>query len=82
MNDIKTDSIKSRINRIRQLSGPNNNTDEHYEAVSIAQSVVHDTVGSNHPVMRALDNALNDSDWLKAVGAHGELSSHYTSKIL
>lgn len=65
----KAGSIKSRIDRIRQIGGSDNSADENYEALSIAQSVVHDTVGSNHPVMRALDNALNDSDWTKAVGA-------------
>lgn len=69
MSQNEASSIKSRIDRIRQKGGSNNSSDENYEALSIAQSVVHDTVGSNHPVMHALENALIDSDWSKAVGA-------------
>jgi len=69
MSHKETASIQSRIDRIRQLTESGNGTDEYYEATSIAQSVVHDTVGGSHPVMRALENSLTDSDWTKAIGA-------------
>ena len=69
MNQNEADSIDHRINKIRQLTGDSNGTDEYYEAVSIAQSIVHDTVGGSHPVMRALENSLSDSDFAKALGA-------------
>jgi len=84
MNQKEIDALKPRIDTIRQLVGPMNNPDDYYEAVSIAQSVMHDTVGSSHPVTFALKNALAGRDYTKAAGAaravvslfdHGALSS-------
>ncbi len=69
MNQNEASSIQNRIDKIRQLTRDENGTGEYYEAVSIAQSVVHDTVGGSHPVMRALEKSLSDSDWSKAIGA-------------
>ena len=41
---------------------------EFCEAASIAQSVLHDTVGGGHPLMRALDEGVKSSDWFKILG--------------
>ena len=62
-------AIKARVERIRHLSGPTQGTNEYFEAASLAQSVLHDTVGGNHPLMAALDSALKSADWRRAVAA-------------
>lgn len=62
-------AIKARIDRIRQLTGDDQGGTEFYEAASLAQSVVHDTIGGSHPVMIALDSALKAADWMRARAA-------------
>ena len=57
--------IKNRMEKIRDL-----NAGEHVdrlEAIVLAQSVVHETVGGNHPIMAALDDALKSDDWDKVI---------------
>jgi len=77
MNQEELSSIKNRIERIRILAHEDKNTEELYEAVSIAQSVVYDTIGANHPVARALEKSLSDKDWSKAVGASRSVVTLY-----
>jgi hypothetical protein len=50
-------TIKARVDRIRAL---HEQADLHqfFEAASLAQSVVHDTVGGSHPIMAAIENAV------------------------
>jgi hypothetical protein len=62
-------AIKSRIERIRQLVRDDQGTVEYYEAASLAQSVLYDTVGGSHPIMSALEKAVASTDYTKAVGA-------------
>src|SRR3989304_6005046 len=62
-------AIKARIDRIRHLSSEDRGTTEYFEAASLAQSVLHDTVGGSHPLMAALENALKSADWSRAVAA-------------
>jgi len=62
-------TIKSRIERIRELIGAGNGSVEFYEAAALAQSVVYDTVGGSHPIMSALEKAVASTDWTKTVGA-------------
>jgi hypothetical protein len=62
-------SIKTRVERVRRLAHENAQTHEFYEAASIAQSVIHDTVGGGHPLMRALEEAVKSSEWWKILGA-------------
>ena len=62
-------AIKARIDRIRHLAGEGKKTIENLEAVSLAQAVVHDTVGGSHPIMAALKHALELGDWLLGVAA-------------
>ena len=61
--------IKDRIEKIRPLSKERREWIELFEAVSLAQSVIHDTVGGNHPIMAALDGALKSGDWMEAMAA-------------
>jgi hypothetical protein len=59
-------AIKGRINRMRGLvvaGGPTGS----FEAASLAQSVLYDTVGGGHPLMAALDDALKSPDWMRAL---------------
>jgi hypothetical protein len=62
-------TIKSRIERIRELVRDDQGTVEYYEAASLAQSVLYDTVGGSHPIMSAIEKAVASTDWTKAVGA-------------
>jgi hypothetical protein len=62
-------TIKARIERIRRLAGDQQGSTDCYEAVSLAQSVVHDTIGGSHPVMKALGSALEGDDWTRARAA-------------
>jgi hypothetical protein len=59
-------TITSRINRIRHLTGDENGTVQWLEAASLAQSVLHDTIGGAHPLMATLDNALKSKDGTSA----------------
>jgi hypothetical protein len=70
-------AIKARIERIRRLSGQEQGTIEYFEAASLAQSVLHDTVGGNHPLMAALDGALKSADWKRAVAASRSVVTLY-----
>ncbi len=40
---------------------------EWFESAALAQSVLHDTTGATHPLMRVLDDALQKSDFTRAV---------------
>ena len=62
-------TIKARIDRIRRLSSGEQGYTEFFEAASLAQTVLHDTVGGSHPLMAALRDALESSDWSRAVAA-------------
>jgi len=61
--------IQARIERVRKLAHENAEAQEFYEAASIAQSVIYDTLGRGHPSMRALDEAVKSGDWTKILGA-------------
>ena len=67
--------IKDRMEKIRDL-----NAGEHVdrlEAIALAQSVVHDTVGGNHPIMTALEDGLKSNDWRKTVAANRSVVTLY-----
>ena len=69
--------IKNLIEKIRYLSGEGREWVENLEAVSLAQLVVHDTVGGNHPLMTALDEALKSGDWSNVVAASRSVITVY-----
>ena len=60
--------IKNLIEEIRKLNkGPS-----HFRVatvVGLSQTVLHDTVGTNHPLMKVLDHALKSKDWFDAFAA-------------
>jgi hypothetical protein len=62
-------AINDRIERIRQLSQDRNRPADLYEAASLAQSVLHDTVGGSHPLMANIKSALEAADWVRAGAA-------------
>jgi hypothetical protein len=75
-------AIKARINRIRQLSGEKMGSAHYYEAASLAQSVIYDTVGGSHPLMAALDNALKSADWQRSAAASRSVVALYDEGAL
>jgi len=62
-------AIKARIERIRRLSSDDQGSTDWFEAASLAQTVLHDTLGGAHPLMAALDHALKSADWSRALAA-------------
>lgn len=72
MTNNQIESIKARVEKIRRLSDDNQGSREFYEAATLAQTVLHDTVGGSHPLMAAISSALEKGDWDRAVaGARG-----------
>lgn len=41
---------------------------EFYEAASLCQSVVHDTIGGAHPIAQALELAISSQNWTRIQG--------------
>lgn len=70
-------AIKALIDRMRNLCASNQGTAEYFEAASLAQSVLHDTVGGSHPVMAAIDGALKAADWTRALAASRSVITLY-----
>jgi hypothetical protein len=67
MPDDREETLARRIEQIRQLAKENQGSREWFEAGSLAQSVLHDTIGSGHPLMGALRHALEKADHNRAV---------------
>lgn len=72
------DSIKARIGKIEFLSGRDRDFPEFYEAASLAQSVLHDTVGGCHPIMAEIESALKAKDHQRAAAASRAVLTLYT----
>ena len=75
-------AIKARIDRIRHLSGEQQGSTDYFQAASLAQSVLHDTVGGSHPLMGALDSALKAADWGRALAASRSVITLYDQGAL
>src|SRR5258707_3716279 len=75
-------AIKARVDRIRRLSGDEQGSGEYFEAASLAQTVLHDTVGGSHPVMAVLQDALKSADWDRARAASRALVALYDEGAL
>jgi hypothetical protein len=71
-------AIKARIDRIRDLTGPKQGSTEYFEAASLGQSVLYDTVGGGHPVMAA----LKAGEWSKALAAARSVITLYEQGAL
>jgi hypothetical protein len=61
-------TIKERIERIRHLARDDQSPVEFFEAASLAQSVIHDTVGGSHPLMASIKRAVDSQEWTRIVG--------------
>jgi hypothetical protein len=75
-------SVKARIERIQRLCKDRSGSQEYFEAASLAQSVLYDTVGGNHPLMAELESALRTSNWSRAVAASKVLLALYDESAL
>ena len=60
--------IENLIEKIRELNKSPNGSRVH-EVIGISQTVLHDTVGTNHPLMKILDHALKSERWFDAFNA-------------
>jgi hypothetical protein len=63
------ESMRKRIDRVRSLADEKNGSREWFEAASTAQSLLHDTLGSGHPLSSSLRHALEKADYDRAVAA-------------
>jgi len=76
-------SIVNKVDKIRSLTDQmRGGGTKFYQAALIAQSVLNDTVGSSHPAMRSLENAMSDKDYSKVLGASRAVVSLYDEDAL
>jgi hypothetical protein len=76
-------TVKARIDRIRLLANANDWTMEGlYEAASLAQSVVHDTVGGSHPIMSRIEHAGASINYEQIIGVCQALVELYNQGAL
>jgi hypothetical protein len=65
------------IEKIRQLSGPDASTEQHYEAITLSQAVLHETLGDRHPLMVSFNSIIENYNWSKADGSCKTLITLY-----
>lgn len=70
-------TIKTRVERIRRILHDNARMCDLYEAASLGQSVVHDTVGGSHPITDAIEKAVASEKREKIEGVCRTLISLY-----
>jgi len=61
--------INDRIKKIKDLCGRDQVIEAYYEAALLAETVLYDTTGGNHPLMAAIQSALEAGEWTRAVAA-------------
>lgn len=69
MAEDQNEAMKSRIQRIRDLTLDKQGSNQFLEAGGLALTVLDDTVGGSHPLLAVLDNALKSKDWQGALAA-------------
>ena len=69
MNSNENATLNARIDHLRHLCSDEQGYIEYLEAASLAQTVLHDTVGGSHPLSATLKGALEKADWALAVAA-------------
>ena len=57
--------IKNLIEKIRKLNESRSQFTA-FEVIAMSQTVVHDTVGASHPLMKTLDQAMKSKEWFDA----------------
>lgn len=75
-------TIKPRIAQIEALTQRGLNSTKYYEAASLAQSVIHDTVGGSHPIMTELESALKATNYDRAMAASRAVLTLYKNGAL
>ena len=55
---------------------------DHYEAIALAKTIIHNTVGGNHPVIKVLDDALKSDNMRKQVYAAHSVVTLYDEGML
>ena len=60
------ESIEKRIDKIRELTGDHAEGYHNVEGAALALTVLHDTAGGSHPLMKVLHRAIEKSDWVTA----------------
>jgi predicted HAD superfamily phosphohydrolase len=78
-------TIRPWIDKIRALTQEGNldlDLRDYYQAASLAQSVVHDTLGGNHPIMSELEGALKSADTYRAQAASRAVLNLYDHNAL
>jgi len=74
-------AIKAGIDCIRHLAGERQGASDYFKAASLAQSVIHDTIGGSHPIMAALKYALESGDWPRAGAASRAVIAPYDGAL-
>jgi hypothetical protein len=69
--------MKSRIEKIKILTGGDQGSYDFFEAGGLALAVLSDTVGSGHPLLCVLDNALKTKDYMVARSASRSVVTLY-----
>lgn len=54
--------LKNQIEKIRELN-QNSSRFRAFQVTAMLQTVIHDTVGASHSLMKALDQAMKSEDW-------------------
>jgi hypothetical protein len=62
-------SLKARIELIKAKAREGADSDDYHEAATLAQSVLHDTVGDGHPLMSVLEAGIEKYHIAKITGA-------------
>jgi hypothetical protein len=75
-------TIKARVDRIRRIISGDSGSEAYFEAASLAQSVVHDTVGGSHPLMGAIGQAVSNGVWTRIHGVCSTLVALYDQGAL
>jgi hypothetical protein len=61
--------LRARIDLIKSKARDGAESEDYHEAATLAQSVLHDTVGDKHPLMAVLQTAMEKFDLSRITGA-------------
>jgi hypothetical protein len=68
---METDYLTIYQARINKIQGAlsRGTAQDYIEAANLSLSIIHDTVGGSHPLYKALDTAINEGNWQRAMAA-------------
>ena len=70
-------TIQARVERLKSLAVDHGDHPRFIEAATLAQSILHDTVGDGHPLMQTLKHSVEKYEWYKILGACHTLITLY-----